>query len=142
MRITKSDERLLAWSQLRTDNQDLDLDQALLNINNWWQMLPIDNYYLHWDDINRWPNPWDLVVDGVFCDLAKALGIVYTIHLLERSDVTCIELAETKEGDSLVLVNNGKYILNWAPEELLNTTTLQVQIVRTMDSSAITTKIN
>lgn len=142
MRITNSDERLLAWNQLRIDIQDLDLDQALSNVNNWWQMLPIDNYYLHWDDVNRWPNPWDLIADGIFCDLAKALGIVYTIHLLERPDIDCIELAETKEGDKLVLINQGKYILNWAPEELLNNHTLQVQIVRTMDSSAITTKIN
>ena len=105
-------------------------------------MLPIDNYYLHWDDVPKWPSPWDLIADGIFCDLAKALGIVYTIHLLERSDIDSVQLAQTNDGDNLVLVNQGLYILNWSPEEVLNTHTLQAQIVRTMDSSAIITKIN
>lgn len=142
MRINESDDRLLAWNQLRENNKNNSLEQALLNINNWWQLLPINTHYLHWDDIERWPDPWDLIADGIFCDLAKSLGIVYTIHLLERSDIIQVDFAETDQGDNLVLVNQGKYILNWAPNELLNNRTPQIQIVKTMSSSVVTNRIN
>lgn len=141
MRINQSEDRLLAWNQLRQDNTKNELADALININDWWQMLPIANHYLHWDDIDRWPNPWDLIADGIFCDLAKALGVVYTIHLLERDDITQIELAETRDGDKLVLVNQGKYILNWAPGQLLNNHT-QTHIERTINSDVVTRKIH
>ena len=142
MRTTNSDDRLVDWNQLRVDNQNLELGEALVNINNWWQMLPLDNFYLHWDDIDRWPSPWEIIADGIFCNLTKALGIAYTIHLLERDDIQSIELAQTKESDNLVLVNQGLYILNWSPNELLNIQTSQLQIERLVHASVVTKKIN
>lgn len=142
MITTISDERLLSWNQLRQQTKNVALEHALEEINNWWQLLPIDNAYLHWEDDNNWPDPWTLIADGIFCDLSKALGIVYTVFLLERSDVNSVELAQSSEGDYLVLINKGKYILNWAPQTILNTTTLQPQIVSTIDASVVTKKIS
>ena len=136
------EERLVHWNQLRLENLDNNLDTALLAINDWWQMLPIDLHYLHWDDVKNWPDPWDLLGDGIFCSLAKSLGIVYTLQLINRPDINDIKLGQTKQGDNLVLVNQGKYILNWAPKQVLNNTTLQNKIARTMDSSAVQNKLN
>ena len=137
------EDRLAAWCQLRQDNQTNSLEQALLNINDWWQQCPWIPYYLHWDDMEQWPDPWDLLADNYFCSLAKALGIVYTIHMLSRPDITCTELATNADSaDNLVLVNKGKYILNWEAGQLLNITSPEINITRSIDSQAITKKIN
>ena len=137
------EERLAAWCQLRETNQNNDLETALLAVNDWWQQAPISNYYLHWDDRRNWPDPWDLLADNHFCTLAKALGIVYTLHMIGRSDITAVAIADNGDfTDNLVLVNEGKYILNWAPGTLLNITSQQVSIKKSIDSRAVTKKIN
>ena len=132
----------MEWNQLRNDNLDNSLEQALQNINDWWQFLPMDLHYLHWDDVKNWPDPWDLLADGIFCPVAKSLGIVYTLHYLNRSDINDLQLIKTVDDDNLVQVNRGKYILNWAPGELLNTRTSKIQIAQTMDTSVITKNLN
>jgi len=131
------EDRLLEWHQLRTDNQSNDFESALFAINNWWQMLPMDLHYLHWDDVEKWPDPWDLLADDIFCSTAKSLGIVYTLLLINRPEINDLQFAITEEGDNLVLVNQGLYILNWSPTELLNNDTLQIKITKTMDSSVV-----
>ena len=133
----KFEDQLIQWNQLREDNLSNDLEIALLAINDWWQLLPLDSHYLHWDDAERWPDPWDLLADGVFCSVAKSLGIVYTLYLIDRPEINEIQLAETAEGDNLVLLNQGKYILNWAPGEILNTRTLKTQILKTLDTQVL-----
>ncbi len=137
------EDRLSQWHQLRQDNQTNDLETALHAVNDWWQQAPVVNHYLHWDDMDTWPDPWDLLADNHFCSLAKALGIVYTLHMISRPDITAVELAaNASSDDNLVLVNEGKYILNWAPRHLLNITSEQVSIKRSLDSQAVTKKIN
>lgn len=139
----KFEDQLVLWNQLREDNQSNDLETALLAINDWWQLLPLDSHYLHWDDVDRWPDPWDLLADGVFCSVAKSLGIVYTLHMINRPEINDLQFAQTKEGDNLVLVNRGKYILNWAPGEMLNTSTAQkIQITQMMNASVVTKKLD
>lgn len=117
-------QRLREWTQLRESCQDQNLDVCLHKINDWWWQVPTVNHYLHWDDHRSWPNPWDLLADNMFCDLARALGIMYTLMMLERSDVHDISILSSKQ-DNLVQVNEGKYILNWCPGELLNIQSLQ-----------------
>jgi hypothetical protein len=114
-------DRLESWADLRTSAQTQPIEQALDLINSWWFNSPWRPYYLHWDDQPNWPDPWQLLNDNVYCDLARALGIVYTISLLERADMADIELVLTDEGDNLVLVAKEKYILNWNPDSVVNT---------------------
>jgi hypothetical protein len=128
--------RLNQWISLRHESAELGIDLSLLKINNWWQRTPWRPYYLHWDDHPTWPGPWDLLADDIYCGLARALGIVYTLLLIDHEKVDEILLADTNEGN-LVLVNQGKYILNWAPEEMLNIHSTQLVIKKTIDSSKI-----
>jgi hypothetical protein len=57
--------------------------------------------------------------DNIYCDLARGLGILYTITLLDRNDLQNSVLTESDQGN-LVLVQEGKYILNWDSEQVLN----------------------
>ena len=114
-------DRLEAWADLRATAQTLELEQALLLINQWWFNAPWKSYYLHWDDQPTWPDPWQLLSDNVFCEVAKALGILYTINMLDRADMADAEVVLTDEGYNLVRVAKEKYILNWNPDSVVNT---------------------
>lgn len=113
------EERLTAWNQLRQSTQNLPLQACLLEINQWWFRTPWSAYHLHWDDRPTWPDPWQLLSDNIFCPLARGLGMLYTIALLERGDLANAVLIDTGT-DNLVLVEGEKYILNWDADEIVN----------------------
>ena len=114
-------DRLEAWAILREKAQSLPLDEALQTINDWWFDAPWKSYYLHWDDQPTWPNPWQLLNDNIFCELARGLGILYTITLLEHKDLKSAKLVLTEDEHNLVLVNKEKYTLNWDHKVIVNT---------------------
>lgn len=132
----KFEDRLVQWSILREEAKNLSLESSLNKINQWWQQTPWSPYHLHWDDQETWPNPWELLSDNLFCDLARSLGIVYTTMMIDHPGIDKIELASCDE-TNLVLINQGKYILNWSPEELLNISTANIKIKKTLDSEKV-----
>ena len=113
--------RLESWNQLRDQCQTLPVQTALENINAWWFRAPWKPYYLHWDDQKTWPDPWQLLSDDIYCELARGLGILYTITLLDRADLAPAELVLTQDDVNLVQVAKEKYILNWAADTVVNT---------------------
>ena len=112
-------ERLESWTQLRKHTSTADADTALHAINSWWFQTPWRAYHLHWDDRAVWPDPWQLLSDDLYCPLARGLGILYTITILDRPDLQDAVLAEF-DSDNLVLVAKKKYILNWDSTTVVN----------------------
>ena len=113
-------DRLASWSDLRRQCETLDTESTVTAINSWWFDAPWTPYHLHWDDRANWPDPWQLLDDNIFCEVARGLGILYTITLLERADIHSAELVLTKTGHNLVLVDKSKYILNWDKSSIVN----------------------
>jgi hypothetical protein len=116
---TTFERRLESWTQLRNHALSADLETALTDIDAWWKSSPWQPYYLHWDDRQTWPDPWQLLSDNTYCSLARALGILYTVTIIDRPDLQDTCLAEIGN-DNLVLAHGGKYILNWESAEELN----------------------
>lgn len=112
-------DRLSAWLDLRKSVAEMPKQQVLECINRWWLATPWTPYYLHWDDQDTWPDPWLLLEENIYCPLARALGMLYTVAMLDRPDLVDIELVEL-QNHNLVLVDNKKYILNWDPEQIVN----------------------
>ena len=112
-------ERLESWNQLRQQASTADVETALRAINSWWFQTPWRAYHLHWDDRAVWPDPWQLLSDDLYCPLARGLGILYTITMLDRPDLQDSVLAEF-DSDNLVLVAKEKYILNWDSTTVVN----------------------
>ena len=112
-------ERLESWAQLRQQCHQLDSESALIKINSWWFQTPWTAYHLHWDDQTDWPDPWQLLSDNQYCPVARGLGIMYTISMLDREDLQDAQMIEY-QSDNLVLVNKEKYILNWDPDQVVN----------------------
>ena len=115
------DARLASWTFQREQCQKLPVESALARINDWWFRAPWQPYYLHWDDQLSWPDPWQLLSDNVYCEVARGLGILYTITLLDRADMAPARLVLTDAGHNLVLVAKEKYILNWNAATIVNT---------------------
>jgi len=131
------DDRLLEWRELRTQAAHLKLEDAIGTIDKWWQRAPLTNHYLHIDEYEKWPLPWDLLADDIYCDLAKCLGIVYTLMLIKHKDIQSIDILQL-EDFYCVRVNND-YILNYIPNEIVNSNTLQdLKIKRLLLSNNLT----
>jgi hypothetical protein len=132
---TTYQERLADWVRLRQEAASLDQSQQLMLINDWWFRAPIVNHLIDWKNTQSWPTPWELLNNNGYCELARALGIVYTLMLV--GSYTDLKIIQT-EKDNLVLVDSGKYILNWAPGEMLNIhSTPAITVKNTIDSSEL-----
>jgi hypothetical protein len=112
-------ERLESWTALRHRCAEINTESALKEINSWWFGAPWSAYHLHWDDQADWPDPWQLLSDNLYCPVARGLGIMYTIAMLDRADLQDACMIEY-QSDNLVLVNKEKYILNWDPDQVVN----------------------
>lgn len=124
------ESRLRDWNDLRSRcDAAVDLQEVLTEINDWWFRAPMVNRHLHWHRRPEWPDAWQLLHDDIYCDLARALGIVYTIAMLDRWQIDQMELAQSDLGN-LVLIQDGKYILNWCPGQLLNITSQPITILQ------------
>ena len=133
--------RLRSWTALRSQIQDLNPQAALLATNSWWFAAPWRPYYLHWDDQSTWPDPWQLLNENIYCDVARGLGILYTIALADHPDIQDAQLVLTQDNGTLVQVGERKYILNWEPDSIVNTS-LSFQIVRSITQHQIKQKYN
>jgi len=134
------EQRLHAWGVLRETVQHASVEQTLAEVNAWWFHAPWRAYHLHWDDQPNWPDPWQLLSDNIYCDLARGLGILYTITLLDRVDLQDSVLAESDQGN-LVLVEQEKYILNWDSQQVLNINPGQIKAQHSVTQEQIQQQI-
>ncbi len=136
------DARLQNWYDLRQKLQHSDITTKCIEIDKWWQSAPLVNHYLHPHDVGNWPNPWELLSENTYCSIARAIGMCYTLLLLDTSDVELV-LARNDTGEDvvLVLVDNAKYILNYWPDTVLNNNLRDFQVVEKIDIKRIKDKI-
>jgi len=119
------DERLRSWQDFRNRISKKSLPEALQETQHLWSFAPYVAHYLTTDNIKEWPGPWELIYENYFCDLAKALAILYTLYLTDHCPELEIKIYQdptTKETYNLVLVEKGKYVLNYVHDEVVNKT--------------------
>ena len=134
--------RLKAWHELRKKLAGLPTQTQCIEVDKFWQSVPIQTYYLHTDYIKDWPTPWELISDNVYCSYARATGMIYTLLLLGTKN---LELVLAKDDNSnevvLVLVDDAKYVLNYWPDTVVNNLITDFQIIKTFDVSPLYYKI-
>jgi hypothetical protein len=118
-------DRLAQWKDFRHTLSDLPLSKAITELNTMWSSAPFVTYYLDPNNPTNWPDPWTLLAENYYCDVAKALGIMYTIYFTSHK-ATPIEFRmyydyKEKSRHNLVWIDSGKYILNYYPFEIVNT---------------------
>lgn len=79
------ESRLAEWKLFRTQLDQLSQDLALDKISHLWSYVPFVDRYLDHSNPRSWPDPWHLIWNNRYCDLARALGMLYTWELTEHS---------------------------------------------------------
>jgi len=134
--------RLQDWFKLRASVINLPLEQQCITIDEWWQRAPLVTHHLHPHDMDNWPNPWELLSENTYCEVARALGMCYTLLLLGIDDIEIVEATnESGEDVVLVLVDNAKYILNYWPDTVLSNNLSNFNIKHTVSIDKIKRKI-
>lgn len=116
-------ERISRWRLFRKTLDDVELEQALLLTAELWQTAPFSPYYLDPSDSSNWPDPWTLIAENYYCDVAKALGMLYTIQLSKHNLPGTIRIyydSASRTNYSLSWFDDGKYILNMTDGEIVN----------------------
>ena len=121
------DERLREWKSFRAQLRELSLADACVKTTHLWSYAPFVNHYLDPDQpssLVSWPDPWTLLYDNYYCDIAKCLGMLYTLYLSDHKP-SDIELligfdSKTREPCNLVSLDNGNYILNLEFDTIVN----------------------
>jgi hypothetical protein len=111
------EDRLRAWHDLRQNlGTQLSADQ-LQQVNHWWWRVPMINYCLHWNDTTTWPGPWELLTLDGYCNISRALGMVYTIALVSPPLRDKLVLLHGHEA-TLVMIKGRDHVLNWDPSSV------------------------
>lgn len=133
--------RLTNWSELRNQLKNCSIQEQCIAVDNFWQQVPIQNHYLHPDFADQWPGPWDLIYENLYCPYGRALGMIYTLLLLGTKNIELVEAIDDNAVDVvLVLVDNAKYILNYWPDMVLNTSLENFKVKKNIDISEIIEK--
>jgi hypothetical protein len=121
-------DRILRWREWRNSLADLSLDDCLKEVAVAWAKAPVVNHYLTPDNISEWPDPWNLINDNIYCDLAITLGMYYSLILSDNKNIlenVSIEIYKTNVGwINLCSISHGLYMLNWSPRSVVNISTL------------------
>ena len=134
--------RLRLWHELRNNLQGSDLGYICTEVDSFWQWCPLSNHYLHPDDIETWPGPWELLNDNEFCYYARALGMIYTLLLLGVNDIDFVEARDYNDNEVvLVLVDNAKYVLNYWPNMVVNNNLNEFTVTKHINIDSLRRKI-
>lgn len=134
--------RLSDWYDLRVRLEDSPIEEKCVEIDKWWQKAPLVNHHLHILDSENWPDPWQLLVENTYCEVARALGMCYTLLLLGEVEIKLAE-ATDRMGDDvvIVLVDNAKYVMNYYPNTVLSNTLEDFNVKRTVSLDNIKNRI-
>jgi hypothetical protein len=123
-------DRLQQWRLLRTQLAEMPMAQAAQHTAELWATAPFVQYYLDPAAPQTWPNPWELLADNYYCDVALSLGMLYTLylsgHIQHGASIAMYADPKQHTRHSLVCLDQGKYILNYYPREVVNNKQVEV----------------
>ena len=131
------DERLLSWVALRDSSASNGLEEYLTEVNDWWFQAPFVNRYIHPQDIGSWPTPWELLADNLYCELSRALGMMYTLMLTNHSEINDLAIM-CLDNEYILSINTSKYLLNYQTNRILPTATENIDTAYIIVSSTHT----
>lgn len=130
------EERLRQWHDVRSSLGSNIGAEQLLTVNQWWWRAPMVNYSLHWNDVKSWPAPWELLTFDGYCNISRALGMVYTLALaspLLRDKIVMLHGHEA----TLVMITGFDHVMNWDPSAVEPIDLADFGLIGTLDCSKI-----
>lgn len=110
-------QRLAEWKKFRISLDKNKPETALRKISNFWSRVPFVEHYLDRVPLQKWPGPWELIYNNHYCDLARALGMIYTWQFTKHAEKYTAELRIYRnhcenEMANCVCIEPGGYVLN------------------------------
>lgn len=84
------DDRIKIWREFRDALETS--NTPFQDIAEFWSLAPFVNPYLNPQNPSEWPDPWHLILEGKYDDLAISLGMLYTLKLTQRFMDTYCEI--------------------------------------------------
>jgi hypothetical protein len=107
--------RLARWREFR-DNLE-NSPNPFQDVAELWARAPLVNPYLDPNSSDQWPDPWHLVLDDRYDDLAICLGMLYTLKLTQRFMDADFEIhtsmSQTDREANYFLIIDNSFVLNW-----------------------------
>lgn len=75
-------EYLRPWIELRSKIETS--STPFEDTSGFFERLPKTKFYTDPYDQSNWPNPWELILENIYCPFNTILGICYTLKLTER----------------------------------------------------------
>lgn len=118
-------DRLVRWREFRNN---LEISQVPFeDVIKLWNSAPFVSRFLDHNDPKHWPDPWHLIIDGKYDQLALCLGMLYTIKLTQRfNDAYCeihMSMSDRKEEPLFFLIVNDRFVLNYDYGKLIEVDT-------------------
>ena len=121
-------ERLIEWKKFR-DSLETSIT-PLHDVAVFWSRAPFVNPFLDPQDSSKWPDPWHLILDDRFDDLAISLGMLYTLKLTRRFMNTKCEIHNgvflKNQEVKYPLIVDDFYVLNLEYKDVVDRTALEV----------------
>lgn len=126
--------RLRAWRDFRKTLDSLTLEQATESVAEFWHRCPFVPYNLDPDCPESWPTPWEMISKNYYCDLAKAVGMLYTLYFTAHGSDLDAEIrvyvdSGTDYEYNLAFLSQGKYVLNFRDASVVNIESLNKNLV-------------
>lgn len=121
--------KLLAWREWRSQLSAMDTASAFKEAAEWWKFVPLVNKTFDPWRSETWPNPWELISTGSFCQSAQGLGIFYSLVL---SGIDCqLVLAIVDQNPRLMVLLSNNKLLNYYDGEVVDMDSVDLQILQT-----------
>jgi hypothetical protein len=133
-------ELLRDWRSFRKSLNDIDDDDQVLQlIVDWWKGAPISTRVIDPYDNKDWPGPWDLMHNNNFDENAIALGMAYTLQLIDWPCTICTIQDTKKSLLKMIILVDDLYILNYTYGEVENENKIRKStILHSWESSELT----
>lgn len=111
------DERLSAWAEHR---RLLDVSpNPLEDLISFWEQSPYVPFNRKVDPYNpnRWPTPWEIIIENKYDDFTKVLMMSWTLKLTDKFKSSKIEIKTYTDADrskqyNLVFIDD-KFVINY-----------------------------
>lgn len=107
------DERLKEWRSFRNSLCEQDLKQQLEQVVDWWKNTPLGSRQLDIYDATEWNDPWELLHKGDFDENSIALGMAYSLQLIDVDTQLLLVQNRKNHTLNLIVLVDEQYILNY-----------------------------
>lgn len=133
-------DRIACWKEFR-NSIEISSD-PLQDCVTFWTHAPFVNQYLNPYNSELWPDPWQLIINQKYDNLAIVLGMLYTLKLTDRFTNSLFEILMSNHQDKkeFYLVIDNLHILNYNYAEIVNVADIDLTSVTVLFTVTALTK--